>query len=151
MADYKTTNFGEEEIKYLKIIINSRAVKGDYPFIKKILLSDNFQRYESMIYIDLVVDFEEYSEFLKIPIEKYWYNQLKSGKKLEFFSMGSLLDHDIFLKRINDIVGLKLKIEKEINDIYRTVVPKDKQITFYDVKHPEIKFDKIILISKLTN
>jgi hypothetical protein len=151
MSIYETTKFGKEEIKYLEVIINSSVFKKDYPFIKKIFLSDNFDRYVSIIYIDLVVDFEKYSEFLNIPIDEFWYKQLKSGKKLEFFSMGSLLEYDPVMLRIDDLVKLKFKIETEILNIYKTVVPKDKQLTFYEVQDPEFKFNKIITINRLIN
>jgi hypothetical protein len=140
-------DYTEEDLRYLKTVINSKIIKNNYPFIIKFEFFGDFDKYVTIIPIDMVIDLEKYSEFLGLPIDEYFYKKYKKNEPLYFNSMSGPINIDNdWDKNIRDVVNLKNKMDGELNDLYTIITPKENRIRYVEIVEPDYEFVSSITI-----
>jgi hypothetical protein len=122
----------EKQIRGIDLSV--KATKKVFPFIKGWEFTPDWERYSTVIYINLYIDFIVLGKFLNMEVRKYWLDNLESGEE---FVTGALLtpfdwgDYGTGnWDKISDIShNLRLKINDTLSKAYE-FIPDDMSI-FY--------------------
>ncbi len=122
----------EKQIKGIDLSV--RATKKVFPFVKGWEFTPDWEKYSTVIYVNLYIDFIELGKFLNMEVREYWLESIKSGEK---FVTGALLtpfdwgDYGTDnWEKISDIShNLRLKINDTLSKAYQ-FIPDDMSI-FY--------------------
>lgn len=110
------------QIKGLDLVV--KGVGKKYPFIVGWEKSEVFEKYQSQMFINLIVDMVKLSEYYNEEIKDYWVEDLEKGR---YDSSGG----SFYLENYEDVYETARKnrrnIEKRINDIYKSL-PKEFQV-----------------------
>lgn len=111
-----------KQIKGLDLVI--KALNKKYPYIVGWQKSGVFDKYESQMFIDLIVDMDILSKYFDRPIKHYWVEDLEVGRT----------DYGAGVFFLEDSNGLdeassqnRREVEKRINDTYH-LLPKEFQV-----------------------
>ena len=67
---YRDNNFNKDQIRGLNMVIN--ATKKKNPYIKGWEFSEDFEKYSTTLYINLLIDILELSEILDLDVRDYY-------------------------------------------------------------------------------
>lgn len=114
----RDNNFNKDQIKGLNMVIN--ATKKKNPYIKGWEFSNDFEKYPTTLYINLLIDIIELSEILDLDVRDY-YLKLYQESPSEIYS-GSL---SVFFKEKGkeesyrhdeELFDRLYNVRKELND-----------------------------------
>jgi len=110
------------QIKGLDMVV--RGIRKKFPFIIGWEKSEVFDKYQTQMFINLIVDMNKLSKYYNGPIKHYWVDDLEQGRS---DSGGGTF----YLENHEDIEKISLKnrreIESFINDVY-VLLPKQFQV-----------------------
>lgn len=111
-----------KQIKGLDLVV--KALSKKYPYIVGWEKSEVFDRYETQMFINLIVDMNKLSKHFDRPIKRYWVEDLEAGRT----DYGNGI---FFLENSDELDGTstqnRREIEKRINDSYQ-LLPKEFQV-----------------------
>lgn len=111
-----------KQIKGLDLVV--KALSKKYPYIAGWEKSEFFDKYETQMFINLIVDMNKLSKYFDRPIKSYWVEDLEVGRTDYNAGAYYLNDSD----ELDDIVVKQRKeIETRINDSYK-LLPKEFQV-----------------------
>ena len=101
-----------------------KGIRKIFPYVAGWRKSDSFDKYESQMFIDLIIDMNKLSKYHNRPIKHYWVEELETGR----------LDYGNGLFFLEDYESLDDKtsqnrrfIESRINETYK-MLPKEFQV-----------------------
>lgn len=154
---YRDNNFTKEQIKGLAMCL--KAVSKKFYFIKDWKFADDYERYSSIIYINLYVDMDLVSKYTGYEMKPVYKKMLAhTPKELS----GSLLmtfdsphDSEELKKKSYLTNKIKEEIETSMNVIYEYHLPEELKI-YYDLLGNKdtlitIGIDNFIPIQALNN
>ena len=110
------------QIKGLDLVV--KGVSKKYPYIIGWEKSDVFEKYQSQMFINLIVDMTKLSEFHNGEIKPYWVEDLEIGRNDSSGGTFFLENHE----DVQEIASTNRRnLEKRINDIYKSL-PKEYQV-----------------------
>jgi hypothetical protein len=110
------------QIKGIDLVV--KGISKKYPYIIGWEKSSVFEKYQSQMFINLIVDMNKLSEYHNSPIKSYWVDDLIEGRYDSIGGAFYLINYD----EIEDIARDNRKnLEKRINDIYKSL-PKEFQV-----------------------
>ena len=132
----------EKQIKGIDLSV--KATKKVFPFIKGWEFTPDWERYSTVVYINLYIDFIELGKFLNMEVREYWLERIESGEK---FVTGALLtpfdwgDYGTDnWEKISDIShNLRLKINDTLSKAYQFI--PDSMSIFYSVGSGALRDD----------
>ena len=68
-------------IKRRGIEMAVKGLKKPYPFILGYKDDESVDQYESAHYVDLIIDLDKLSEYMDVPVNPYWKNELSKDPK----------------------------------------------------------------------
>ena len=133
--------------KQLKgIDLSVKAVSKRFPFVESWKFTDDYQKYSSNLYIDLIVDYKkigEYYGFKLLPVyeQKLLNNpdSFKSSFLGTFFEGGYRYDTPEYKEYIHRWWSRAQDV-KEYTDIIYKSLPEDFQILWSSERFPEYKY-----------
>ena len=123
-SETKTTRapLNPTQIKGIDLVV--KGISKKFPFITGWEKSEVFEKYQSQMFINLIVDMVKLSEYYNGKIKHYWVEDLEEGRN---DSGGGTF----FLENHEDIQEIaytnRRNMEKRINDIYISL-PKEFQV-----------------------
>ena len=133
--DYKSTRigeFGDNQLKGINLVI--KGVAKRYNFITGWELAKDWDKYPSMLLINLIVDLEKVGKYYDVKMLDYWLQEWKSDDFAESHYILNLAED-----RKLDGLEEKNKLEKKINQAYE-MIPDDLS-TFYEFESDGTKGD----------
>lgn len=110
------------QIKGIDMVV--RGVQKKFPFIIGWEKSEVFDKYQTQMFINLIVDMNKLSKYYNGPIKHYWVEDLEQGR-------GDSGGGTFYLENHEDIQEISFKnrrgIESFINDVY-VLLPKQFQV-----------------------
>ena len=131
---YRDNNFTKEQIKGLAMSV--KAVSKKFYFIKDWNFADDYERYSSIIYINLYVDMDLVSKYTGYEMKPVFKKMLAhtpkelSGSLLMTF--GESDDSEELKKKSLLSVNIKEEIETSMNVVYEHHLPEELKI-YYDL------------------
>lgn len=101
-----------------------KSISKKYPYVVGWKKSDVFDKYQSQMFIDLLVDMTKISNYFDRPIKTYWVEDLEVGRT-DYNSGVFFLSDSADLDEI--AVENRKWIEKRINETYKSL-PKEFQV-----------------------
>jgi hypothetical protein len=133
MSTKRDNNFTDNQLKWIGIAV--KTAKKIYPFIKGWKLTSDYERYDTHLYIDLIVDFEELYDFYGIKMKDYFINKkienpndLKTSALLAFGDWGEYNSEE-YNKMADKSYNEGIELKKSIEDAY-TYIPEDMVINY---------------------
>jgi len=152
---YRDNNFSDKQMRGIQMAFN--GTKKKYPFLKKWSLSQNFEKYDSFLYLDVFVNMYEIADYLDLKVRDYY----RQNEKDMFASALSVFlkkkdsdnewanDEDVFNLGYN----LRVEMDSYLNNLY-DLLPDNNKIfyTFDTIFGPQeylvtIKLDNYIHIN----
>ena len=124
--------FGDNQLKGINLVIKRTAKR--FKFITGWELTNDWDKYPSMLTINLIVDLEKAEEYYETEMSDYWLKRWKSDEFLDSYyilnlskdkKMNSLEEHD--------------KLEETINELYKNL--SDNLSVFYEFEYNGLKKD----------
>ena len=110
------------QVKGIDMVI--KGISKKYPYVVGWEKSDVFDKYQTQMFIDLIVDMEKFAKYYNSPIKSYWVDDLIEGR---YDSIGGAF----YLENYSEIQDVayetKRKIEKRIREMY-SLLPKEYQV-----------------------
>lgn len=78
LKGYRVGKFGEKQMKGINLAV--KALSKKFPFVTGWELSDKWDKYYNIIFINLIVDLEKVEDFYNVKIDDYWINRWKSDE-----------------------------------------------------------------------
>jgi hypothetical protein len=122
----------EKQIKGIDLAV--RATKKVFPFIKGWEFTPDWEKYSTVIYINLYIDFIALGKFLNMEVREYWLERVESGEEIVSGALLSPFDWGDYgtdnWEKISDIShNLRLKINDTLSKAYQ-FIPDDMSV-FY--------------------
>lgn len=127
----RNENFNDNQIKGIDLTI--KAITKKYPFIKGWKFIDNYQKWKSSLYLNIIVDWFEVGKFYGKEIKPYYEESIKNGEWIE----SSIIDSYMFKNPSSTDSGFQeffdksytesKKISTLLNTIYSSL-PSEFQI-----------------------
>lgn len=131
---YRDNNFTKEQIKGLAMCV--KAVSKKFYFIKDWKFADDYERYSSIIYINLYVDMDLVSKYtgyeMKPVFKKMLANTPKELSGSLLMTFGESDDSEELKKKSLLSVNIKEEIETSMNVVYEYHLPEELKI-YYDL------------------
>jgi len=132
----------EKQIRGIDLAV--KATKKVFPFVKGWEFTPDWQRYSTVIYINLFIDFIELGKFLNMEVREYHLDKIKSGEE---FVTGAILtpfdwgDYgtDNWEKMADVSHNLRLKINETLSKAYQFI--PDSMSIFYSVGSGALRDD----------
>lgn len=145
--DYKSKRigeFGDNQLKGINLVIKGVAKK--YDFITGWELAEDWDKYPSMLLINLIVDLEKVGEYYDVKMQDYWLEEWKSDDFVDSHYILNLSE-----KRTLNSGDEKNKLENKINELYKLI--PDNFSVFYEFESDGIKRDYkcFIRVSRFQN
>jgi hypothetical protein len=107
-----------------------KAVSRKYPFITGWEPSEDLLRYDTMLNIDFIVDYEKLAKFFNAETDNTWKNIIKdNGGSYSIYTLGGPFDYDKY-PHIKDIsYNTSENIERILTDI-NVELPEEFRITY---------------------
>jgi hypothetical protein len=130
----------EKQIKGIDLSV--RATKKVFSFIKGWEFAPDWEKYSTVIYINLYIDFIELGKFLNMEVREYWLERVESGEKIVSGAILSPFDWGDYgtddWEKIAEISHkLRLKINDTLSKAYE-FIPDDMSI-FYSFGSGSLK------------
>jgi len=110
------------QIKGIDLVV--KGVSKKYPFIIGWEKSEVFEKYQSQMFINLIVDMVKVSEYYNGEIKPYWVEDLEIGRNDTSCGTFYLKNHE----EIQEVsYANRRNLEKRVNDIYKSL-PKEYQV-----------------------
>jgi hypothetical protein len=111
-----------KQIKGIDLVV--KAVSKQFPYIVGWKKSEVFDKYQTQMFIDLIVDMTKLSEYFDRPIKHYWVEDLVSGRTDYNCGVYYLSDSEDL-----DEVSIqnKKRIESRIDESFK-LLPKEFQV-----------------------
>ena len=124
----------EKQIRGIDLAV--KATKKVFPFVTGWEFTPDWERYSTVIYINLFIDFIEVGKFLNMEVREYHLDKIKSGEE---FVTGAILtpfdwgDYgtDNWEKMADVSHNLRLKINETLSKAYQFI--PDSMSIFYSV------------------
>jgi hypothetical protein len=110
------------QVKGIDMVI--KAIGKKYPYIVGWEKSEVFDKYQTQMFIDLIVDMEKLAKYYNSPIKSYWVDDLIEGRYDSIGGAFYLVNYDEIR---DDAYAAKRKIESRIQEMYN-FLPKDFQV-----------------------
>ncbi len=127
-------NITEKQIRGIDLSV--KATKKAFPFIKGWEFTPDWERYTTVIYINLYIDFIALGKFLNMEVREYWLDRYESGEE---FVTGALLSPfdwgDYGTDNWDKIAEISHNLRQKINGTLTKAyefIPDDMSI-FYNV------------------
>ena len=133
--DYKTKrigDFGDNQLKGINLVVKGVAKK--FYFITGWELAEDWDKYPSMLLINLIVNLDKVGEYYDVKMQDYWLEEWKSDDFAESHYILNLVQD-----RKLDGLEEKNKLEKKINDVYEMI--PDNLSTFFEFESDGTKRD----------
>jgi hypothetical protein len=132
--------------KQLKgIDLSVKAVSKRFPFVESWKFADDYQKYGTTLFIDLIVDYKKIGEYYGINLQPYYEKKLtdrpdsfKSSFFGTFFEGGYKYDTPEYREYIHRW-WLRAQDIKEYADLIYKSLPEDFQILWSTERFPEYK------------
>jgi hypothetical protein len=138
--DYKSRRigeFGDNQLKGINLVI--KGVAKRYNFITGWELAKDWDKYSSMLLINLIVDLDKVGEYYDVKMQDYWLEEWKSDDFVESHYILNLSE-----ERTLDSGEEKSKLDKKINVVYEMI--PDNLSAFYEFESDGRKRDYKCLI-----
>ena len=129
----RDNNFTEAQIRGVNLAV--KATKKTYPFIKGWKFADGYQKYDTHLYIDIIVDFEELYDFYGVKLKDYYIkkkiknpNDLKTSALFAFGDWGEY-NSEAYKKIADESYNEGMKLKNTISNAY-TYIPEDMIINY---------------------
>ena len=83
---FYTMSVSEKQIRGIDLAV--KATKKVFPFVTGWEFTPDWERYSTVIYINLFIDFIEVGKFLNMEVKEYHLDKIKSGEE---FVTGAIL------------------------------------------------------------
>jgi len=106
-----------------------KVIMRKYPFITGWNASEDFLKWDTMVNIDIMVDYDKLCKFFDAEPSKYWLKHIDKEGSLESYSLGGPFNYDDY----PHIKELSFDTSKKIEDILNSMnqeLPEDFQITY---------------------
>lgn len=132
----ETEDFTKNQIRGIDLSVKATSKK--YPFIKGWRLSDDYKKYNSALYIFIIVDFDEVLKFYNKRWNPFWEKIMERDKYLDSALLLTFSD-ELDINKMNTPEGEKFmnesyhetkNIEKYINNLYKSL-PEELKIKTY--------------------
>jgi hypothetical protein len=132
----------EKQIRGIDLAV--KATKKVFPFIKGWEFTPDWERYSTVIYVNIFIDFIELGKFLNMEVREYHLDKIKSGEE---FVTGAILtpfdwgDYgtDNWEKMADVSHNLRLKINETLSKAYQFI--PDGMSIFYSVGSGALRDD----------
>jgi len=115
------------------IDISVKALSKKYPFVKGWVLTKGWNKYNTMLGIDVYVNFFELSDYSGLRMSPYWkkvlLNPESDERDFKTYALGGYFEYP---KDDSTMFDLRRKLEKTLEELY-THIPQDMKTT-YDFK-----------------
>jgi hypothetical protein len=145
--DFKSKRIGEfGEKQMMGINLAVKGVAKKYKFITGWELAKDWDKYPSLLLINLIVDLDKVGEYYDVKMQDYWLGEWKSDDFVESHYILNLAQD-----RKLDGLEEKNKLEKKINVLYE-MIPNNFS-TFYEFESDGTKGDYkcLIKVSRFQN
>lgn len=110
------------QVKGIDMVI--KAIGKKYPYVVGWEKSEVFDKYQSQMFINLIVDMTKFAKYYNSPIKSYWADDLIEGR---YDSLGGAFYLENYYEIRDEAYEVKKKIEKRIQEMYN-YLPKDFQV-----------------------
>ena len=141
----------DKQIRGIEMVIN--AIKKKYKFIKGWELYPNHEQYDAVIFINVIMDYQEFADTYKYYTEpsKYRFSKRTASNpatymgrdKKDYDSMYHEKDKSVY----EEIKLIKGDIEDTTKELYRNL-PEEFQSTFATDSYPDIQNTRSIMITE---
>ena len=141
----------KKQVRGIEMVIN--AIKKKYKFIKGWELYPNHEQYDAVIFINVIMDFQEFADTYKYYTEpsKYKFTKRTASNpatymgrdKKDFDSKYSEKDKSLY----EEIKIIKQNIEDTTTELYKNL-PEEFQSTFATKLYPDIQNTRTIMITE---
>jgi len=115
--------------QYRALDIMMKSVSKRYPFIIGWKPSDDFLKYDTMLNLNIIVDYNKLADFFNAETRPYWLNVIKDEGSVQSYSLGGLFNYDDN-PQIKDLsYDTSDNIERILSDINEQL-PDDIRITY---------------------
>jgi hypothetical protein len=122
----------KEQVKGVDLIV--KTIKKVYPFVKEWKLTDNWAKYSTTLYLDLVIDLTKFSQYLNKEIEPYYLKKLENGETVRSAALMAAFDWGMSGTEEWEETGkmsgeLTKKIKNDLNQAYE-YIPDGMKMTW---------------------
>jgi hypothetical protein len=110
------------QVKGINMVI--KGIGKKYPYVVGWEKSEVFDKYQSQMFINLIVDMTKFAKYYNSPIKSYWVDDLIEGRYDSIGGAFYLVNYDEIR---DDAYETKRKLENRIKDIY-VLLPKEFQV-----------------------
>lgn len=146
----ETEDFDEKQLKGISMVVKATAKK--FPFIKGWELAPKYKEFTSVLYINLIVDFNEVMKFYNLEWNPFWKKILEKNGVIEsalittfssgydVFSLGS----DESKKFLDNSYNETKKITEYLNNLYTSLPEEFKIKTLFELFFPSSEDRQIV-------
>jgi len=124
--------FGDNQLKGINLVIKRTAKR--FKFIIGWELTNDWDKYPSILTINLIVDLEKAEEYYETEMSDYWLKRWKSDEFLDSYYILNLSKD----KKVNSLEEHD-KLEETINELYKNL--SDDLSVFYEFESDGLKKD----------
>jgi len=117
MNGYRIGEFGEIQMKGINLVV--KALSKKFPFVTGWELSDRWDIYFNIIFINLIVDLEKVGEYYNVDISNYWFDRWKSDEITDTSYILSMANNNLL-----DNLAETNKIKGKLEELY-SILPDD--------------------------
>jgi len=133
MNGYRIGEFGEMEMKGINLVV--KALVKKFPFVTGWELSDRWDKYFNIIFINLIVDLEKVREYYNVDISNYWFDRWKSDEITDTSYILSMANNNHL-----DNLAETNKIKEKLEELY-SILPDDFSL-FYRFEDKDLNSKK---------
>ena len=125
MGDYK---LNDKQLRGIQLV--GKAIMKRYPFIKSVEPIPNQEEYDSMLFLNVVMDYQEFADNYKYFLQRFKYSKLSSSTISSYmYKDKELTQNEGLLEEIRDIrkdieENLTLMYERLPEEFISTWTPK---------------------------
>lgn len=108
---YRIGEFGEMQMKGINLVV--KALSKKFPFVTGWELSQIWDEYYNVIFINLIVDLEKAGEYYNVEFSDYWIDSWKSDKMVDASYILSMA----YNNNLNSLVETN-KIKEKLQELY---------------------------------
>ena len=125
----RDNNFTKEQIKGISLTIKGLSKK--YKFVKNWEFTDDFEKYNSILYLNLYIDIDVLSEFAGIEVDDFYRRQiLNDPENAEYVRLFGPLNYDYQNKEIAEkSARIKEDMVTYMNETY-SMFPENLKIKY---------------------
>ena len=145
------TQLNDKQIRGIDMVI--KAIMKKYNFIKGWELYPEHENYESVIFIHVIMDYQEFADTYKYYTEPSKYNFIKrtSSNPATYMGRDKKDYHSQYHERdmsvYDEVRLIKEDIESSIKELYNNI-PEDFQSTFATDAYPDILHPRTIMVTE---